>query len=169
MMDVIRRAVVTAVRSTAKLQTVQARQGADATAPMDDAEHFEPFGWTARPLAGAEALLAWVLGPDHPVVLAVSDRRHRPTDLGPGESAGYNAHGRQVRLEDDRIVLKSPSVRLGSNNAATRVAREGDSVSVTLPAGTVVVAVVGGAATMNPAPITLTGTITSGSSVTRSD
>jgi len=178
MIELIRRAVVSAVQASRKLQVVQARQGDDATAPVDEGEHFEPFGWTARPLAGAEALLTWVLGPEHPIVLAVVDRRHRPTDLGPGEAVAYNAHGKQVRLEDDRVVVKSGDVRLGSNNAAHRVAREGDSVSVTIPAGTVVVAIVhtivGGVvtavvATMNPAPITLTGTITAGSNVTRSD
>lgn len=54
-------------------------------------------------------------------------------------------------------------VYLGSAEATKGVGRVGDQVQVTIPAFTVVVDVVGGAPVKNPAPITLTGTITAGS------
>jgi len=52
------------------------------------------------------------------------------------------------------------------NGGSTRAAREGDSVSVTIPAGAVLVSSPGGPVP-SPAPITLTGTITSGTTALR--
>jgi hypothetical protein len=52
------------------------------------------------------------------------------------------------------------------NGGSARAAREGDSVSVTIPAGAVLVSSPGGPIP-SPAPITLTGTITSGTTALR--
>lgn len=50
------------------------------------------------------------------------------------------------------------------NGGARKTAREGDTVSVTIDPNTVMVMVLG-TPTLNPAPITLTGTITDGTAV----
>ena len=67
---------------------------------------------------------------------------------------------------DGNAQLDAPTsgkkVLLGAGGAAA--AREGDQVKVYIPANTVVVAVSGGAAVMNSAPIECDGTITAGSS-----
>ena len=163
----IRRAIVSTSRAL-KLQSVQVREGGAAGAAVYEAEHFEPFGFTARPNPGAEAIVGDIDGTaSHSVILAVSDRRYRPTDLLAGESAQYDAFGHAVECRTAGVVVKASSVKLGGSAATAGVARAGDDVEVTIPAGTVVVNVVSGAAVMNPLPITLYGTITEGSSTVK--
>lgn len=66
------------------------------------------------------------------------------------------------------VLTASSRVRLGGTveGANERVAREGDTVRVEIPAGSVVIAASGG--TVNPTPLVLDGTITSGSDRVRS-
>lgn len=170
--NLIRRAVVTAIQASKKLQGVQVSLGKGTSASIDECEHFEPLGLTSRPSAGAEALVASIDGAaDHPVVLGVVDRRIRPRDLEAGETCLYDAHDHQVRLEDDRIILKSADVRLGSNNAGNKVAREGDTVTITRADNLALFAILDAAATLASLPPVseMAGTITSGSDVTRTD
>jgi hypothetical protein len=64
------------------------------------------------------------------------------------------------------IDILAPTVKVG-NNATAAAGRVGDEVQVTIPTGTVIVSVTPGPPAVgvpNPAPITLTGTITAGSS-----
>ena len=160
MIDVIRRAVVTAVQAARKLQVVQST-GVSGAAPVEG-EHFEPLGVTSRPLAGAEAILAFVLGPDHPIVLAVSDRRHRPTDLQAGETAIYNCHG-------DRVYLRDGAILLGSASATKAVNRTGDPVTITRAANPGLFAILDAAATVATLPPvnSISGTTGAGSSVVK--
>jgi phage baseplate assembly protein V len=164
----IRRAIVATSRAL-KLQAVQVREGGASSAAVYEAEHFEPFGFTARPMAGAEAIVGDIDGTaSHSVILAVSDRRYRPTDLLAGESAQYDAFGHAVECRTAGIVVKASSVKLGGSSATAGVARAGDTVEVTIPAGAIVINVISGAAVMNPLPITLNGTITGASSTVKS-
>ena len=164
MIDIIQRAYVTAVQAAKKLQVVQVSTGKGAGAPVDEGEHFEPLGVTARPLSGAEAILAFVLGPDHPIVLAVADRRYRPTDLEAGETALYNCHGQ-------RVYLRNGSVLLGALTATAKVACEGHSIGIDLsdPANAQLLAILTAAAAPGalPIPSTIVGAITDGSSVVK--
>ncbi|HEY9200774.1 MAG TPA: phage baseplate assembly protein V [Gammaproteobacteria bacterium] len=80
---------------------------------LDNVEHFEPYGFTAHPHAGAEALVASLGGNrSHAVVISIADRQFRLRELAPGEVALYTDEG-------DSIVL-----RRGNNielNATTQV------------------------------------------------
>lgn len=71
-----------------KLQELQV--GLLAGEVADRVERFQPFGLSARPRAGAEAVVLFLGGGrDHPVAVAVDDRRSRPKDLGEGETVLY--------------------------------------------------------------------------------
>lgn len=96
----VARAVVHLVNDAKKLQLVQA--GALAGETIDDAEHHQPYGFSSVPLDGAEAILVFPNGDrGHPIAVAVSDRRHRPTDGEPGEVSVYNNAGARVTLTKD--------------------------------------------------------------------
>lgn len=80
-----------------KMQALQLRLLADEV--KDGVEHFEPYGWTSHPLAGAEAVVVFVGGDrSHGVAAVVADRRWRPTDLEPGEVAVFTDQGDEIRI-----------------------------------------------------------------------
>lgn len=102
--NMLSRAVVTAVES-GNLQVLQLNILAGET--KDGVQHFEPAGFTSHPMADAEALVVFPDGArTHGVAVVVTDRRHRPTDLQPGEAALFcHADGMaQVRVELDGTV-----------------------------------------------------------------
>ena len=118
----VSRGVAKLVTEATKLRGVQVAllRGGETEA---DAEHFEAAGLTCSPLVGAEALVLHVGGDtDHPVVVVVTDRRHRPLDLTPGEAVLYAATtgGKQVRCT-------ATTVKLGGPTATKAVIRAGDS------------------------------------------
>jgi len=45
---------------------------------------------------------------NHPVIIAVDDRRHRPRSLKPGESAQYDDQGQMTYLKRDGLYALSP-------------------------------------------------------------
>ena len=72
---------------------------------LDGIEHLEPYGFTARPLAGYHPLAASLGGNrDHTVVLVTTDRRYRKKDLATGEVALYTDEGDYILLKRGRIV-----------------------------------------------------------------
>jgi phage baseplate assembly protein V len=86
-----------------KLQTLQVRLTAGEI--KDGAEHFEPYGLTSHPLAGAEVLTAFLGGDrSHAVVLVASDRRYRIRELQPGEVAIYTDEGDKIHFKRGRII-----------------------------------------------------------------
>ena len=81
------RGTVVLVDSARKLQALQMRLTAGEI--KDNLEHFEPYGFTSNPLAGAEGIAAFIGGDrSHGVLLVVADRRYRIQALQPGEVAG---------------------------------------------------------------------------------
>jgi len=79
------------------------------------AEHVEPYGFTARPLPGAEAFIAAVGGNlDHPLIIAVCDRRYRLKGLAEGEVALYDDQGTRLVLRRGGVVeiVASGGVRI---------------------------------------------------------
>jgi len=91
------RAVVAQVDDGKPLQLVQIVGLAGEAA--DDVPHLQPYGLTAVPLPGAEGLALTVGGAaSHRVLVAVDDRRVRPTGLLPGEVMLYGPLGQQVHL-----------------------------------------------------------------------
>lgn len=97
----VARAVVELVTESTKMQSLQLSRHADVV--RDDVERFQQFGFTSKPLVGAEAIVVNVgSSPDHPVCIVVDDRRHRPTSLEDGECGLYTAdNGFHVRCNAD--------------------------------------------------------------------
>jgi len=99
----VARAVVTLVNDAAKMQTLQLGLLADEA--LDGAEHWQPYGFTYKPHAGAEALVLAVGGHRaHSVVIACADRRYRLTGLEDGEVALYTDEGDKVHFKRDRVI-----------------------------------------------------------------
>ena len=87
-MLMVGRAVLTAIDDGPRLQVVQMRALAGET--VDEAERFQDYGFTSVPLEGAEAVLVCPGGiRQHPLAIAVDDRRYRPKGLRPGEACAY--------------------------------------------------------------------------------
>jgi phage baseplate assembly protein V len=104
----ISRAVVTRTDSAKGLQILQLDLLRDETREV---EHIEPYGFTARPLQGAEAIAAAVGGArGHLVALLATDRRYRKKGLAEGEVALYTDEGDELVFKRGRIVrLKAGS------------------------------------------------------------
>lgn len=80
----------------------------------DRVEHMETYGLSARPLAGAEAVVLFLGGHrDHPIALSTPDRRHRPQDLQPGAVSLHsfrlgNPFRHEIRLDEQgRVSITS--------------------------------------------------------------
>ncbi len=115
--NAIARAVVHLADDSTKLQLLQVGALADET--IDGAEHHQPYGFSSVPLAGAEAVLVFPNGDrGHPLAIAVSDRRYRPTGGQPGEVTLYtNGTPRLILKANGTIEARSASgtaVRLGT-------------------------------------------------------
>jgi len=105
--NAVARAVVQLVDDETKLQLLQL--GVLAGEVVDGAEHHQAYGFASVPLAGAEAVVLFPGGDRaHPLVVSVSDRRHRPTGGEPGEVTVYNHAGARVILMDDGSVEIQP-------------------------------------------------------------
>ncbi len=139
----VARGVVTLVNSALKMQLVQLQ--ALGGNPLDGVEHFEPYGFTANPLPGAEGIVLNVgAHAGNAVVVCVADRRYRLSGLASGEVAVYDDQGQSVVLYADHIAVNSPTkvvitapetdvvsstINLGGAGGAA-VARVGDSVNL---------------------------------------
>jgi len=81
--------------SSPKLQTLQVKMLADEG--KAGVEHFEPYGWTSAPLAGAEVFVSFLDGDrSHGIVTVATDRRYRIQDLQPGEVAIFTHEGDSI-------------------------------------------------------------------------
>lgn len=99
----VARAVVTLVNDAAKMQTLQLGLLADEA--LDGAEHWQPYGFTYKPHAGAEALVLAVGGHRaHSVVIACADRRYRLTALEDGEVAIYTDEQDKIHLKRGNVI-----------------------------------------------------------------
>jgi phage gp45-like len=120
--NMVARGKVLAANSLGKLQILQL--GLLAGETKDRVEHLEPFGFTAKPLSGAEHVTLFLDGDrSHGVTIVVADRRYRLQGLQDGEVALYNAHGHKVVLgadymelvHDTEIRLSTPLVKVSQN------------------------------------------------------
>ena len=106
--NLVARAVVTLVSDTTTLQTLQL--AVLDTETREACERVQQYGFTSVPLppdgaGGPEAVVLFVGGfRDHPLVVAVDDRRWRKKGLQPGESALYSDEGDYLLLKRSRIV-----------------------------------------------------------------
>lgn len=124
MANSIARGVVQLVNDSTKMQLLQVGVLAEETVEGDQgAEHFQPYGFSSVPLAGAEHVTLFPNGDrSHPLVIAVADRRYRPTGGEPGEVTVYNHTGATVTITKDGDIVATPAsgrkVLLGSESAS---------------------------------------------------
>jgi phage baseplate assembly protein V len=84
----VQRCVVSLVKDSFKLQGLQVTM-LDGQTP-DDVEHFQQYGYTSHPHAGAEGIALAIGGSTgHTVVMNVDDRRYRVQNLQAGEVCLY--------------------------------------------------------------------------------
>lgn len=94
-MLMVSRAVIRAVADDAGLQKLAVEVFKNDNLP--DMERFQNFGFTGRPLAGADAIIAFLGGNrDNGIILVVDDRRYRLKLEADGESAQYNSEGSYI-------------------------------------------------------------------------
>ncbi|WP_433767291.1 phage baseplate assembly protein V [Pseudomonas putida] len=97
------RGTVVLASSASKLQSLQMRLTAGEV--NDDMEHFEPYGFTSHPLAGAEGVVTFLGGDrSHAIALVVADRRYRLQSLAAGEVAIYTDEGDRIHFKRGRII-----------------------------------------------------------------
>lgn len=108
---IVRRVMLTVGRATlgpvddaGGLQRSQVTMLAGET--RDGVERVQPFGFSSVPFPGADCLVVCVGGNrDHPVIIGVDDRRHRPTDQAPGSVVIYSHQtGHRITLKADRTI-----------------------------------------------------------------
>jgi phage baseplate assembly protein V len=98
--NTIVRGVVQLADDSTKLQLIQL--GGLAGETIDNAEHFQQYGLSSVPLAGAECVVIFPNGDrSHPIMIAASDRRYRPTGGDPGEVVVYNNTDAKVTITKD--------------------------------------------------------------------
>ncbi|VUX47848.1 hypothetical protein DF3PA_80008 [Candidatus Defluviicoccus seviourii] len=103
------RAVVHTTDAAGKIQRLQVE--AMAGEVMDGAEHLQEYGFASNPLPGAEAVVTFGAGRrNHPIVLAVADRRYRLRAQAAGEVAIYDDQGQYVLLARDGIRVFSAQI-----------------------------------------------------------
>lgn len=121
MANIAARAVVHLVDDAKKLQLVQLGVEAEEdTGP--DAEYHQPYGFSSVPLPGAEAVVVFPNGDrEHPLVVSVSDRRHRPRDGEPGEVTMYSHTGAKAvfKANGDVEVTAAPGGKIIFQGATT--------------------------------------------------
>ncbi len=101
--NMVARAIVQLVNDGAKIQLVQL--GVLDGETREACERFQEYGFTSVPLAGAEAVVLFVGGRrDHGLVVAVDDRRSRPTGLAAGEVALYTDEGDGITLKRGQFI-----------------------------------------------------------------
>lgn len=148
--NMVARGAVSAVNSATKMQSLQLRLMADET--KDNVEHFEPFGFTSRPLPGAEHVTVFMDGDrSHGITVVVADRRYRLTGLQDGEAALHDAYGNKAHFKRDgtldvvasaKVQITSPLVTMSGNLQVTGNISAGGNVAATaaITAGTTVTA-----------------------------
>ncbi|TEA26396.1 phage baseplate assembly protein V [Candidatus Schmidhempelia bombi] len=106
-MNIVSRGYITFSNSSSKCQTLQIKMSGGEQ--KSDIEHIEPYGFTSRPLDGAEAVALFLDGDkSHGVILAAGDRRYRIKSLKKGEVAIYTDEGDCICLNrDNQINIKT--------------------------------------------------------------
>lgn len=107
-LNMVARATVKVTDDGGKLQLLQI-DGFDG-GPVDGAMHFQSYGFSSVPLEGAEAIAVFPGGNhEHPLVVAVADRRWRPVAGQPGEVTVYNNTGASITITKDGDIVATPA------------------------------------------------------------
>jgi phage baseplate assembly protein V len=143
----IARAVVQLVDDGTRMQLVQL--GVLPGEDVGDGEHFQAYGFSSVPLPGAEAVVLFPNGDrGHPLVVAIADRRHRPTGGAPGEVVVYNDTGARIDITEDGDIVLTPApgrrVLLGSSSSSDPPALKTDLNTLKAAIASAAAAVVSG-------------------------
>lgn len=105
-MSTIERGTITASKNNDQLRELQVQLQDDYV--QDELEHLEPYGFSSEPHCDKEtdAMVAF-LGNQrgHGIVLSVTDRRYRITQMKTGEVCIYDDKKRHVYLKQDGIEI----------------------------------------------------------------
>lgn len=97
------RAVLRLADDTSELQRIQLE--ALPGEVRDQVERLQQYGFTSVPLNGADVIILAIGGRrQHPIAIAVDDRRNRKRNMVSGEVAIYTDEGDYVHLKRGRIV-----------------------------------------------------------------
>ena len=101
--NILVRGTLSLVDGLKKLQELQVKLLAGEI--KDGMEHFEAYGFTSNPKAGAEVLAGFFGGDrSHGVVICVADRRFRLQGLESGEVAMYTDEGDKLHFKRGRVI-----------------------------------------------------------------
>ncbi|MBJ7537159.1 phage baseplate assembly protein V [Marinomonas transparens] len=96
------RALIRRVRYANKVRYFQIQQ--EDGMPLDNVEHFEPFGFTSHPLPNAETVvLAFNGNGSHSIAIMAGDQQYR-LEIEEGEAAIYNHLGDKVHIKKDSTI-----------------------------------------------------------------
>jgi len=112
--NAIARGVLTLINDSAALQQAQIQlmafpqpDGTMGAETIDGIEVLGHYGFTSVPFSGAEAAYLAVGGVRaHGLVIAIDDRRYRPTGLRGGESQLYDDQGQKIHISRAGIVIE---------------------------------------------------------------
>jgi len=106
--SIVSRAIVTGANESTLCRELQVVAQQDEV--LDGIEHVEPYGFTARPSAQAEAVLLSQGGRRaNTVAIVVGDRRYRLTSLTEGQVALYDQSGASLILNNDGTITINAS------------------------------------------------------------
>lgn len=116
--NMIGRAILNLINDATATQTVTLE--AQAGDVHDEVELFQPFGFSAHPPVGSEAVVVFVAGNhDHPIALCAEHKGTRRRNLAEGESVMYNLQGHHITLYKDRCVIETPVFEVLAAQSAT--------------------------------------------------
>lgn len=128
--NMVGRGVVQLVNDAKKLQLVQldVLKGETVEGGGDGGEHFQPYGFSSVPLAGAEAVVLFPNGDrSHPIVISTPDRRYRPSGGAAGDVNLYHYSGSKITMlaSGDIDITPAPGGKIIQAGAATGPIGEG--------------------------------------------
>ncbi|SPB16533.1 baseplate assembly protein [Caballeronia novacaledonica] len=128
--NMIARGTVALANASTKMQSLQVNLLADETA--DNVEHFEPYGFTSRPHAGAEVVAVFPDGDrSHAIAVVVADRRYRLTGLADGDVAVHDDKGQSIVLGADGITITGNVKVIGTLFATEGVTSGANGATIT--------------------------------------
>ena len=115
--NILVRGTLSLVDGLKKLQELQVKLLAGEI--KDGMEHFEAYGFTSNPKAGAEVLAGFFGGDrSHGVVICVADRRFRLQGLESGEVAMYTDEGDKLHFKRGRVIeIKTMTLKVKAETA----------------------------------------------------
>ncbi len=124
-----------AVRQRLQIEVAGRRFVGDQPRAESAVEYVQPYGFKSVPRApdaagSAECVCLLVAGdPDHPLVVAVTDVRDRPTGWAPGDVGLYDHRGNYVRCQAGKIVVEGATdIEIGTG-ATLGAARTTDATT----------------------------------------